>query len=259
MVQNLDPALWGISLQSIFSGFGEPGFWIGVPQIALVNVVLSGDTAVVIALACRGLPPARRPWGILAGTGTAALLLFTFALIVAPLLAYPYVKLIGGLALIYIAIKLLVQRSAREEAVAAATNLAAVVRIVVTADIILGLDNVIALAGIARGNVALLVVGLAISLPIILAGAALFMKLIDRFPLLIWAGAILLGWVGGDIVAGDAAISRALTAVLGEDGTQLAQTAAAGAGAALVVGAGLVARRLRKSQSRIDPPSGGTA
>jgi Integral membrane protein TerC family len=141
MVQNLDPALWGISLQSIFSGFGEPGFWIGVPQIALVNVVLSGDTAVVIALACRGLPPARRPWGILAGTGTAALLLFTFALIVAPLLAYPYVKLIGGLALIYITIKLLVQRSAREEAVAAATNLAAVVRIVVTADIILGLDK----------------------------------------------------------------------------------------------------------------------
>src|SRR5262249_27471505 len=152
-----------------------------------------------------------------------------------------------------------VQRSARAEAVAAATNLAAVVRIVVTADIILGLDNVIALAGIARGNVALLVVGLAISLPIILAGAALFMKLIDRFPLLIWAGAVLLGWVGGDIVAGDAAISRALTAVLGENRTQLAQTAAAGAGAALVVGAGLVARRLRKSQSRIDPLSGGTA
>lgn len=259
MAQNLDPALWGISVSSIFSGFGEPEFWIGVPQIALVNVVLSGDTAVVIALACRGLAPARRPWGIVVGAGTAALLLFTFALIVAPLLAYPYVKLAGGLALIYIAIKLLVQRSAREEAVAAATNLAAVVRIVVTADIILGLDNVIALAGIARGNVALLVVGLAISLPIILAGAALFMKLIDRFPLLIWAGAILLGWVGGNIVAGDAAVSRALTTALGEDRTQHAQMAAAGVGAALVVGSGLVARRLRKLQTRADPPSGATA
>jgi YjbE family integral membrane protein len=155
IAQNLDPALWGVSLPSIFSSFGGAGFWIGVPQIALVNVVLSGDTAVVIALACRGLPPARRPWGIAVGAGTAALLLLTFAVIVALLLAYPYVKLIGGLALIYIAIKLLVQRSAREEAVAAATNLSAVVRIVLTADIILGLDNVIALAGIARGNFAL--------------------------------------------------------------------------------------------------------
>ena len=230
LAQNLDPALRGVSLPSIFSSFGRAGFWIGVPQIALVNVVLSGDTAVVIALACRGLPPARRPRGIAVGAGTAALLLLIFAVIVAPLLAYPYVKLIGGLALIYIAIKLLVQRSAREEAVAAATNLSAVVRIVLTADIILGLDNVIALAGIARGNFALLVVGLAISLPIIIAGAALFMKLLDRFPFLVWAGATLLGWVGGDIIANDSAVSRALTAVFGEEHKQLAQTAAAGLG-----------------------------
>jgi YjbE family integral membrane protein len=254
----LRPGALGISLPSIFSGFGGAGFWIGVPQIALVNVVLSGDTAVVIALACRGLPPARRPWGIAVGAGTAALLLLTFAVIVAPLLAYPYVKLIGGFALIYIAIKLLVQRSAREEAVAAATNLSAVVRIVLTADIILGLDNVIALAGIARGNFALLVVGLAISLPIILAGAALFMKLLDRFPFLVWAGAALLGWVGGDIIANDSAVSRALTAVFGEEHKQLAQTAAAGAGALLVVVAGAVGWRLCKSKSRVDPPSGET-
>jgi len=156
--------------------------------------------------------------GIAVGAGTAALLLLTFAVIVAPLLAYPYVKLIGGLALIYIAIKLLVQRSAREEAVAAATNLSAVVRIVLTADI-LGRDNVIALAGIARGNFALLVPGLAISLPIILAGAALFMKVLDRFPFLVWAGATLLGWVGGDIIANDSAVSRALTAEFGENNT----------------------------------------
>ena len=257
IAQNLDPALLGVSLPSIFSSFGGAGFWIGVPQIALVNVVLSGDTAVVIALACRGLPPARRPWGIAVGAGTAALQLHTFAVIVAPLLTCPYVKLIGGLALIYIAIKLLVQRSAREEAVAAATNLSAVVRIVFTADIILGLDNVIALAGIARGNFALLVVGLAISLPIILAGAAFFMKLLDRFPFLVWAGATLLGWVGGN--ANDSAVSRALTAVFGEEHKQLAQTAAAGAGALLVVVAGAVGWRLCKSKSRVDPPSGATA
>jgi predicted tellurium resistance membrane protein TerC len=153
----------------------------------------------------------------------------------------------------------LVQRSAREEAVAAATNLSAVVRIVLTADIILGLDNVIALAGIARGNFALLVVGLAISLPIILAGAAFFMKLLDRFPFLVWAGATLLGWVGGDIIANDSAVSRALTAVFGEEHKQLAQTAAAGAGALLVVVAGAVGWRRCKSKSRVDPPSGATA
>ena len=102
-------------------------------------------------------------------------------------------------------------------------------------------------------------VGLAISLPIILAGAALFMKLLDRFPLLIWAGAILLGWVGGDIVAGDAVVSRALTAAFGEDAKQLAQMAAAGAGAVLVVVAGAVARRLRKSTTHAGPPGGETA
>jgi len=192
------------------------------------------------------------------GAGTAALLLLTFAVIVTPLLAYPYVKLIGGLALIYIAIKLLVQRSAREEAVAAATNLSAVVRIVLTADI-LGRDNVIALAGIARGNFALLVPGLAISLPIILAGAALFMKVLDRFPFLVWAGATLLGWVGGDIIANDSAVSRALTAEFGEQHKQLAQTAAAGAGAFLVVVTGAVGWRLCKSKSRVDRPSGATA
>ena len=212
--------------------------------------MLSGDTAVVTALACRGLPPARRPWGIAVGAGTAALLLLTFAVIVAPLLAYPCVKLIGGLVLIYVASKLLVQRGACEEAVAAATNLPAVVKIVLTADIILGLDNVIALAGIARGNFALLVVGLAISLPIILAGAAFFMKLLDRFPFLL---ATLLGWVGGNIIANDSAVSRALTAVFGEEHKQLAQTAAAGAGALLVVVAGAVGWRRCKSKSRVDP------
>jgi YjbE family integral membrane protein len=255
VAQFLSPALAPISFPSLFSAFGGPDFWIGVPQIALINVVLSGDTAVVIALACRGLPPARRPWGIAIGAGTAAVLLLIFAAIVAALLAYPYVKLIGGVALVYIAIKLLIQRTAREEAVAAATNLCAVVRIVVTADVILGIDNIIALAGIARGNFALLLVGLAISLPIILGGAAVFMKLLDRFPLLVWAGAILLGWVGGDIMASDVAVARVLTAALGEQDPRIGEMAAAGAAAMLVIIAGLVGRRLRESKFRVDPPT----
>jgi hypothetical protein len=248
IAQNLDPALWGVSLPSIFSSFGGAGFWIGVPQIALVNVVSPATppwSSLWPAVDCRRhdgrgaspLAPAPRRCCSLPSRSSSRRC------------AYPYVKLIGGLALIYIAIKLLVQRSAREEAVAAATNLSAVVRIVLTADIILGLDNVIALAGIARGNFALLVVGLAISLPIILAGAAFFMKLLDRFPFL----ATLLGWVGGNIIANDSAVSRALTAVFGEEHKQLAQTAAAGAGALLVVVAGAVGWRRCKSKSRVDP------
>jgi len=255
IAQFVSPALGALSLSSVFNGFGRPEFWIGVPQIALVNVVLSGDTAVVIALACRGLAPALRPWGVAIGAGTAAVLLLTFAAIIAPLLAYPYVKLIGGVALVYIAVKVLIQRTAREEAVAAATDLWAVVRIVVTADVVLGLDNIIALAGIARGNFALLLVGLGISLPIILAGAAVFMKLLDRFPLLVWAGALLLGWVGDDIIASDLAVSRALTAALGEQAERIAETAAAGAAAMLVIVAGVIGRRLRESKSRADPPT----
>ena len=265
IAQNLDPALWGVSLPSIFSGFGGAGFWIGVPQIALVNVVLSGDTAVVIALACRGLPPARRPWGIAVGAGTAALLLLTFAVIVAPLLAYPYVKLIGGLALVYIAIKLLVQRSAREEAVAAATNLSVVVRIVRTADIILGLDNVIALAGIARGNFALLVVGLAISLPDHPRGCGpfheaarplpAFSRLGGRHPARIGSAAILLRKrIARRVARFD---SRTRRRTRGDSRAQPAPRRWRRCSSSV---AGAVGWRLYcKSKSRVDPPSGATA
>jgi len=243
IAQYLNPAFWGDGFGASVNGLGGAAFWIAVPQIVLINVLLSGDNAVVIAMACRGLPPRQRFWGIVIGAGTAAVLLIIFAAVVAQLLLLPYVKLIGGLALIYIAVKLLVPEDRDKSEVAAATHLWRVVRIVVVADLIMGLDNIIAIAAVARGNLALLVTGLAVSIPVILAGAALFMALLDRFPILVWAGAALLGWVAGDIMATDPAVWGYLTAELGEKVAWRIEMAAACVGALLVIAVGGFWRR----------------
>ncbi len=241
IAQYLNPAHW--------SDTGT-AFWFGVPQIVLINVLLSGDTAVVIAMACRGLPPRQRSWGMAIGAGTAAALLLIFAVVVAPLLTFPYVKLIGGLALIYIAVKLLIPEAPDKDDVAAATHLWRVVRIVALADIVMSLDNIIAVVAVARGNLALLVVGLVVSIPIILAGAALIGALLDRFPLLVWAGAALLGWIAGDIIATDPVVSGYLIADFGETLAGYLAIAAACAGAVLVIAAGALVRRANKPDAR---------
>jgi YjbE family integral membrane protein len=243
ITQYLNPALWGESIRPIIDDFGSAAFWLGVPQIVLINVLLSGDTAVVIAMACRGLAPRQRLLGVAIGSGTAAVLLIVFALIITPLLLLPYVKLIGGLALIYIAVKLLIPETAGEEDVEAATHLWRVVRIVALADIILSLDNIIAVAAVARGNLALLMTGLAISIPIVFLGATLIMALLERFPLLVWAGAALLGWIAGETIATDPAVAGYLIADIGETLAHQAAIAAAGAATLLVIGAGLLLRR----------------
>jgi len=243
IAQYLNPALWGESIRPIIDDFGSAAFWLGMPQIVLINVLLSGDTAVVIAMACRGLAPRQRLLGVAIGSGTAAVLLIVFALIITPLLLLPYVKLIGGLALIYIAVKLLIPETAGEEDVEAATHLWRVVRIVALADIILSLDNIIAVAAVARGNLALLMTGLAISIPIVFLGATLIMALIERFPLLVWAGAALLGWIAGETIATDPAVAGYLIADIGETLARQAAIAAAGAATLLVIGAGLLLRR----------------
>jgi YjbE family integral membrane protein len=239
----LDPAFWGEDLRARFGDFSGTAFWLGVPQVVLINVLLSGDTAVVIAMACRELPPRQRAWGMALGAGTAAVLLIIFAFIVVPLLQLPYVKLIGGLALIYVAVKLLIPNAPDTQSVAPATHLWRVVRTVVMADIVLSLDNIIAVAAVAHGNLALLVIGVAISIPIVLVGSALITALLERFPLLIWAGAALLGWIAGDTIATDPAISAYLIAHFGESLAHAAVIAAAYAGSVLVIAAGALLRR----------------
>jgi YjbE family integral membrane protein len=202
LLQIFDPGNIGAFYTQFRADMQEPTFWFSVGKIIWINVLLSGDNALVIAMACRGLHGRSRVWGMIIGAGIAVVLLIAFTGIVATLMSQPWLKLIGGLALIVIAAKLLVPEDEGDE-IAAGTTLWHAVRIVVIADIIMSLDNVIAVAAAASGQWSLLVVGLAVSIPMIIAGAALIMFVLDRFPVLIWIGAMLLGWIAGGVIVSD--------------------------------------------------------
>ena len=212
----VDPANFGGFFTQVQTDMQTPAFWLAVGKIIWINVLLSGDNALVIAMACRGLHGRHRLWGMIIGAGIAVVLLIVFTGIVATLMALPYLKLVGGLALLGIAAKLLVPEDESDE-IAAGTTLWHAIRIVVIADIIMSLDNVIAVAAAANGQLSLLVLGLTISIPMIIAGAALIMLVLDRFPILIWLGATLLGWIAGDVIETDPAVQPLLHQLL--DGT----------------------------------------
>ena len=214
--QIFDPANIGAFFTQFKTDMQTPSFWLAVGKIIWINVLLSGDNALVIALACRGLHPRQRVWGMVIGAGIAVILLILFTGIVATLMVLPYLKLIGGLALLAIAAKLLVPEDASDD-ITEGTSLWHAVRIVVIADIIMSLDNVIAVAAAANGQLPLLVLGLAVSIPMIIAGAALIMLVLDRMPILVWLGAALLGWIGGDVIATDPAIAPGLRKLLDGD------------------------------------------
>ena len=200
-----DPANIGAFFTQFQADMQKPAFWFAVGKIIWINVLLSGDNALVIAMACRGLHGRHRLWGMVIGAGVAVVLLIAFTGIVATLMSLPFLKLVGGVALLVIAAKLLVPEDENDE-VAAGTTLWHAVRIVVIADIIMSLDNVIAVAAAANGQLSLLILGLAVSIPMIIAGAALIMMVLDRFPILVWLGATLLGWIAGDVIATDPAV-----------------------------------------------------
>jgi YjbE family integral membrane protein len=208
--QIFDPATIGAFFTQFRNEMAEPTFWIAVGKIIWINILLSGDNALVIALACRGLKPRHRLWGMILGAGAAVLLRIIFTGIVASLMELPYLKLVGGLALIVIAAKLLVPEQEDEDGVESASHLWQAVQIVVIADIVMSLDNVIAVAAAANGSVPLLILGLAISVPLIVAGAALIMALLSKLPVLVWAGAALLGWISGEVIATDPGIAPKL-------------------------------------------------
>jgi YjbE family integral membrane protein len=170
-------------VEMIASEMMRPAFWLAALQIMGINILLSGDNAVVIALAVRALPPKERFWGMVLGAGCAAVLLILFTGIVATLLKLPYLKLIGGLALFWVAVKLVApQPHDEEDTPEAVEDLWRAVRVVVIANIVMSLDNVIAVAAAAKGNYLLLGLGLAISIPVVIAGSALFLALLERFP-----------------------------------------------------------------------------
>jgi YjbE family integral membrane protein len=249
--QLIDPAGWWALISSGWSDLGHTEFWIALAKIMWINILLSGDNAVVIAMACRGLPHRQRVWGMILGAGVAVGLRIVFTGVVASLMTLPYLKIIGGLALFYIAAKLLVPDDPDEGESEAAEHLWRAVRIVAIADIIMSLDNVIAIAAAAGGNMALLVIGLAISIPLIVAGAALIMSLLDRFPILVWAGAGLLGWIVGEVIATDPVVVAWLTAKYGAAVAHQVEIAAAVVGAILVLVVGGAWRRSKvQSESK---------
>jgi YjbE family integral membrane protein len=212
LLQVADPANIGAFFRQAQADMQTPAFWLAVGKIIWINVLLSGDNALVIAMACRGLAPRQRLWGMVIGAGIAVLLLILFTGIVASLMVLPYLKLVGGIALLVIAARLLVPEDEGND-VTAGTSLWHAIRIVVIADIVMSLDNVIAVAAAANGQISLLILGLAISIPMIIAGAALIMMVLDRFPILIWLGATLLGWIAGGVIATDPAVHPLLQRV----------------------------------------------
>jgi YjbE family integral membrane protein len=195
-------------------------FWAAALQIVFVNLILSGDNAVVIAMACLTLPPKQRLWGIILGAAVAVLLRFVFTFLIAQALAFPYLKLIGGALLFYVAIKLVSEDAEAGEGVERAQTIWRAVQIVAIADIIMSLDNVIAIAASAETaaaqvdaahastiKAALIVFGLATSIPLIVAGSAILMPLFARYRVLVWGGGALLGWIAGEVMASDRALS----------------------------------------------------
>src|SRR5258708_4471023 len=231
----MDPATWLGMVTSGWNEMGQTVFWVALLKIMWINVLLSGDNAVVIAMACRGLPHRQRLWGMTLGAGVAVVLRIIFTGVVASLMLLPYLKLVGGLALFFIAAKLLVPEDPDEDEVEAVEHLWRAVRIVAIADIIMSLDNVIAIAAAAAGNMALLVLGLAISIPLIVVGAALIMALLDRYPIFVWAGAALLGWIVGEVIVTAPVVQGYLEPRFGAEGFHYITLFAALIGAVLVL------------------------
>jgi YjbE family integral membrane protein len=182
----------------------SPADLLAIGQIIWIDLLLSGDNAVVIALACRSLPESQRRVGIWLGAGAAVGLRIAFAYVIAHLLNIPFLQMAGGMLLLWIAVKLLTDHNGHEEAhVKASTSLWGAVGTIAMADAVMSLDNVVAIAAIAGENYWLFMFGLALSIPFIVVGASLITGLISRFPMLVWAGAALLGWIGGRMIADD--------------------------------------------------------
>lgn len=180
--------------------------WLALGEIIWINALLSGDNAVVIAMACRGLPSGQRKMGMILGAGVAIALRILFTLIIVALLGVPYLKIVGALALLYIAVDLLTPNDEGEGDVKTSESLLRAVGTIAVADVVMSLDNVIAIAGVAGDHFGLLIAGLVISVPMIVAGSAVILTVMDRFPLVVWAGAALLGFVAGEMVVDDVAL-----------------------------------------------------
>jgi YjbE family integral membrane protein len=195
------PAPGGESMEFI-AELQTPAFWTGLLTIIWVNVILSGDNAVVIALAARSLPKRQQSKAVFWGAGAAVVLRIVLTIGAVELLRLPYLKIIGGILLLWIAVKLLLPEE-EEGGVEGSASLLQAIKTILIADLVMSLDNVLAVAAVARDSIMLLVIGLALSIPLVVFGATLLMKLMVRYPIIITIGAALLGWVAGEMLVGD--------------------------------------------------------
>ncbi len=181
-------------------------FWIGLIKIIWINIILSGDNAVVIALAARSLPAEQQRKAIFWGSGAAVVLRIALTVVAAKLLELSFLQIVGGLLLLWIGVQLLSEEEEDDGHAKEHGSLMAAVRTILIADLVMSLDNVIAVAAAARGSTTLLMLGLAISIPLVIFGSTLMIKLMERFPIIVTLGAALIGWVGGETIVGDVAL-----------------------------------------------------
>ncbi len=231
-------------------------FWIAVGQIILIDIVLGGDNAVVIALACRKLPPAMRTKGILWGTAGAIGLRVVLIFFALTLLAIPYLKLVGAVLLIWIGVKLLAPDEEGHGNIESSDKLMAAIKTIIVADLVMSIDNVIAIAGAAESaggdhKMALVIFGLLVSIPIIVWGSQLVIKLMDRFPSIILIGGMLLGWIAGTMAVTDPAVLPHVPTTAAAKAGALPEVAdslrygAGVAGALLVLAIGMLVKKRR--------------
>ena len=224
-----------------------PEFWIGLGTIVWVNIILSGDNAVVIALAARALPPRQQKQAVVWGAGAAVVLRILLTIVAVTLLQYPYLRLVGAAALLWIAVQLLVPDEGSGDEVKTSSSMLGAMKTILIADLVMSTDNVIAVAAVAKDSILLLTLGLVISIPLVVFGATLLMRLMERYPLIITLGAAILGWTAGEMAASD----PALAAWVAESAPWL-HSGAPIAGAVLVVAVGtwLAKRKPAVAQSK---------
>ncbi len=212
-------------------------FWIGLLKIVWINIILSGDNAVVIALAARSLPPQQQKKAVFFGSAAAVILRIILTVVAVKLLEMSFLQIVGGLLLLWIGVHLFGDEDDGDGYLKENGSLITAIRTILLADLVMSLDNVIAVAAAAKGSMLLLILGLAISIPLVIFGSTLMIKLMERFPIIVTLGAALIGWVGGETIVSDVALKDVLLA------HPWLHYVAAAAGAALVLGVGRLLQR----------------
>lgn len=227
-----------------------PAFWLGLLEVIWVNILLSGDNAVVIALAARSLPESRQVPAIALGAGAAVVLRVVLTLVAAELLLLPWLKVVGGLLLLYIGISLVLPDKDGGGSIRQQNSMLAAIRTIIVADLVMSLDNVVAVAAAAHGSLVLLILGLGISIPLVVFGSALLLKVTERFPFIVWVGGALIGYIAGEMLVSDPGLHDWIAVVLRalSMSQEVLIAAAGGLGAAIVLATGkLMGRRAESS------------